>query len=136
MLALSLFRFYDESVLGTEREKDNEAKVNVKKYFSHVFNGVDMMYKSIDQRDFTISVAISQFIIADVSSFLESYVYPRRHMICNSEVAYIGGYKVGLIFQTENNIISFRNLTNQIVQNDFSISFLHLDTFAHNQYYI
>lgn len=39
----------------------------MKKYFSHVFNGVDMLYQTIDDPEFTLSVAVSGFIIADVS---------------------------------------------------------------------
>ncbi|XP_052262899.1 uncharacterized protein LOC127866424 [Dreissena polymorpha] len=58
-------RFYKASKLPTESERDNEAKYNLKKYFSHVFNGVDMLYKNIDDVDFTMSVGVSGFVIAD-----------------------------------------------------------------------
>ncbi|WAR13146.1 ADT1-like protein, partial [Mya arenaria] len=66
VLDYSLYnRFYKASKAGTESGKDNEAKVNLKKYFSHVFNGVDMLYKSIQEPDFSLSVAVSGFVIAD-----------------------------------------------------------------------
>ncbi|XP_053385079.1 uncharacterized protein LOC128550301 [Mercenaria mercenaria] len=58
-------RFYKASKQGTEAAKDNEAKFNLKKYFSHVFNGVDMLYQTIDDPEFSLSVAVSGFIIAD-----------------------------------------------------------------------
>lgn len=64
----SFIRFYKASNQGTEHGKDNEAKYNLKKYFSHVFNGVDMLYKTIDDPDFSISIAVSGFVIADVSA--------------------------------------------------------------------
>jgi len=60
-------RFYKASRAGTEAGKDNEAKVNLKKYFSHVFNGVDMLYRTIDDPELSFSVAIAGFVIADVS---------------------------------------------------------------------
>ncbi|KAL4225230.1 hypothetical protein ACF0H5_015919 [Mactra antiquata] len=58
-------RFYKASNEPTEFSKDNDAKYKLKKYFSHVFNGVDMLYQGIDDPNFSMSVGVSEFIIAD-----------------------------------------------------------------------
>jgi hypothetical protein len=70
-------RFYKASKQGTEAAKDNEAKFNLKKYFSHVFNGVDMLYQTIDDPDFSLSVAVSGFIIADVRQYYDNLIKVR-----------------------------------------------------------
>jgi len=67
-------RWFDASKASTYAERQAEAIRNIQFYFSHVANGIDMRYRSIQDPEFSISAKLVAFYIAttpEASPFTE-----------------------------------------------------------------
>ncbi|KAK3586201.1 hypothetical protein CHS0354_003885 [Potamilus streckersoni] len=43
-------------------DKENETKRNMRRYFSHIMNGADLLYKGIEDNRISISVYVQTFV--------------------------------------------------------------------------
>ncbi|KAK7452808.1 hypothetical protein BaRGS_00039707, partial [Batillaria attramentaria] len=68
--------WYDRSTKTTQSEKKQEALENIRQYYAFVFNGINLMYKSIVRLPYTIHVKLSSVIVStsgSASQWTENY---------------------------------------------------------------
>ncbi|XP_061165278.1 uncharacterized protein LOC133174219 isoform X2 [Saccostrea echinata] len=60
--------WYEQSKASSLTAKDEEAKGNIREFYSFVINGMDVRYKNIQTSSYTISILFSGIYIADAAS--------------------------------------------------------------------